>query len=357
MNLMQRSNSPFWWYDFTIEDQRYRGSTKRLIKEKAAAERFVSQLHQEKLNQNQFGFLPEITLTAALARTVARYSGRTLDLYDTYQRKMVGGALKKVHNTKVVNFFHFSPTMNLSQFKQKHIDDLIAGRKAEGHSANSIGSELRFLRLVINQNSKDYSGPKNKLDFSSEKGFVKSRYITDAEEVAILALLNNLSEAERPTKVDAIDLLGFLISTGLRVSEAMTLQWSDVNMTEATIEVYRSKTKIVSVVPMSPRVMEMMARRHNSPEPIGSIPGARRTLRVAIEAACNSNLRTNAQRGKATVHSLRDTFATRLLKRGMTLHELSKLLGHTTSAMSAKYAYLEQNDVVNKARLLMTAHS
>ena len=36
------------------------------------------------------------------------------------------------------------------------------------------------------------------------------------------------------------------------------------------------------------------------------------------------------KKGKATPHSLRDTFATRLVRRNMSLYKVSKLLGHAT---------------------------
>lgn len=54
-----------------------------------------------------------------------------------------------------------------------------------------------------------------------------------------------------------------------------------------------------------------------------------------------------------TAHTLRDTFASRLLQQGMSLHKLSKLLGHTTITQTAKYAQLENLDVVNEAREIM----
>lgn len=61
------------------------------------------------------------------------------------------------------------------------------------------------------------------------------------------------------------------------------------------------------------------------------------------------------RRGAATIRSLRDTFASRMIQRGMTLHELAKSLGHTTTAMTEKYAHLESGDVVDKARLILNA--
>ena len=76
-------------------------------------------------------------------------------------------------------------------------------------------------------------------------------------------------------------------------------------------------------------------------------------LRVVIHAVCNGNKRLVETRGKATIHSCRDTYATRLLKRGMTLESLAKLLGHSHVSMTLKYSHIEAEDVMNEARKLL----
>jgi site-specific recombinase XerD len=74
-----------------------------------------------------------------------------------------------------------------------------------------------------------------------------------------------------------------------------------------------------------------------------------RLLRKTISEVCNTDQRIVEQRGAATIHTLRDTYASRLVQQGLSLHELAKLLGHTTAAMSSKYGHLEGNDVADKA--------
>ena len=59
-------------------------------------------------------------------------------------------------------------------------------------------------------------------------------------------------------------------------------------------------------------------------------------LRAAIGKHCNGNPKVNAQRGKATIHSLRDTYASRMANKNMSLHKIAKLLGHTTPTMTRK---------------------
>ena len=48
-------------------------------------------------------------------------------------------------------------------------------------------------------------------------------------------------------------------------------------------------------------------------------------------------------------HSIRHTTATKLVKSGMSLFAVSKLLGHANIAMSQRYSHLEQQSVANQA--------
>jgi site-specific recombinase XerD len=50
-----------------------------------------------------------------------------------------------------------------------------------------------------------------------------------------------------------------------------------------------------------------------------------------------------------SVHRLRHTFATNMLKEGMTLNDVRLLLGHASIQTTQRYQHLESNDVSPKA--------
>jgi integrase len=192
----------------------------------------------------------------------------------------------------------------------------------------------------------------NDLAWPNIKGFTKTRYLSKAEENAVL---ERLQAGDRVTDAKAYDLCIILLDTGLRLMEAVELTWADIDLTNRTIEVFRPKTGIVSTVPISNRAHEILSRKTNQPAPFEKMEWAIKHLRKVISEECNQSKRVIDQRGKATVHTLRDTFASRLLQQGMSLHKLSKLLGHTTITQTTKYAQLENLDVVNEAREMMDA--
>ena len=80
-------------------------------------------------------------------------------------------------------------------------------------------------------------------------------------------------------------------------------------------------------------------------------------LRKAIEDCSTSTDRMLKEKGKPTIHSCRDTYATRMLALGVSLGEVSQLLGHASLQQTIKYARFERRATASKARELMDAHT
>ena len=96
---------------------------------------------------------------------------------------------------------------------------------------------------------------------------------------------------------------------------------------------------------------------HNHPTFFVEMTRAVRVLRETIGDVCNQDEREVEEFGAATIHSLRDTFATRRLAEGFTLYDVSKMLGHEKTTMTRKYAHLETADVVERVRQAMNRKS
>ena len=68
----------------------------------------------------------------------------------------------------------------------------------------------------------------------------------------------------------------------------------------------------------------------------------------------NDNKKLVKQKGKFTLHSLRDSYASNLVKSGkVELYDLQKILGHTTPQMTQKYAHLKPNEASKKAKAVL----
>jgi integrase len=249
------------------------------------------------------------------------------------------------------DYWGLKPDMPISELRTHHIAELRAERAEEGLKANSINIEIRYIQRVYNlcYDEWDYdvfAGVK----FKMLKGFEKSRYLSYEEEEQVLDILKEPSIAKKK----AANLMIFLLDTGVRLQEALNVTWQDIDFANKTIEVYRGKTSTLSAVPMSNRVEEMLLEQQEvHDEPFPSMDKAVKHLRSSINEICNTDKRIIEQRGSATIHSLRDTFASRLTQQGLSLHKISKLLGHSSTTMTRKYAHLESGATLEQARDLL----
>jgi integrase len=117
-----------------------------------------------------------------------------------------------------------------------------------------------------------------------------------------------------------------------------------------TIALYRSKVNNESTLQMTARVHKVLARRfenrrENQKFVFESQSGtARRYAPGAFVRACK---RCGIE--GITLHSLRHTFASRVVQAGLSLVEIQNLLGHASPVTSLRYAHLAPNQATSKA--------
>jgi integrase len=351
MNLYKKSGSPFWWMDFTVNGERFQKSTKRGHKDKAGATKVMSDLYQQKLNEVQFGAKSEMTLKEAMDRTVRSVEGKTSAIYAGCRDSLLG-----LGYYDDLGRWALDGSRSMSSLKQRDLTDHRTNRRGETTrrgdlmAANSINIEVRFLRRVYShcRDDLDVSVPP-KLKFVQLEPFEKTRYLSWPEEAEVLRRLEH-SPLGREAYHKAKDLYVLLVDTGISLMEGVHLRWQQCDLMKMQIEIRRIKTGVSCLTPISNRVWEILKRRHNQPSPFLEMTRAVRVLREVISEVCNTDEREVEERGAATIHSLRDTFATRQLALGMTLHEIAKIIGHTNTTMTRKYAHLETASVVDRAR-------
>lgn len=138
-------------------------------------------------------------------------------------------------------------------------------------------------------------------------------------------------------------LLCMIYSTGLRISEVLSLRPSDIDTDRMVVFVHAGKGKKDRITILSAFALELLTiyREEYNPKtwlfegPGGNAYSARSVNNI-IKAAC---LKAGIGK-KVSAHTLRHSFATHLLERGTDLRYIQALLGHESSKTTERYAHV-----------------
>jgi site-specific recombinase XerD len=133
-------------------------------------------------------------------------------------------------------------------------------------------------------------------------------------------------------------------AAGLRVSEVVALQRSDIDAERGVLRVRQGKGARDRTTLLSPRLLEALRAywRHERPEP-WLFPSRDRRGHLCAGAAKHRYAQAKQRAGiekPGGLHTLRHTFATRLLEAGVNLHTLQRLLGHKSLRSTTRYLHL-----------------
>jgi hypothetical protein len=81
--------------------------------------------------------------------------------------------------------------------------------------------------------------------------------------------------------------------------------------------------------------------------------GVRQALTTSRTRARGARTAGKDKGGKVTIHTLRHTFASRLVQAGVSLPKVSKLLGHSSITTTEIYAHLAPNEVSEEATAVL----
>jgi integrase/recombinase XerD len=158
------------------------------------------------------------------------------------------------------------------------------------------------------------------------------------------------SVLSRAANLKARTLLHLLYSAGFRVSEAVNLRVADVDSTRMLLRVQQGKGRKERFVMLSPVLLKLLREYWAAyrPEDWMFFPREDRSKHLSVRAvqlffarACKSA----RLKKKATVHSLRHSFATHLLDAGTPLRTIQLLLGHASIETTARYLHVSSQTI------------
>ncbi|HLW34905.1 MAG TPA: site-specific integrase, partial [Chthoniobacterales bacterium] len=135
------------------------------------------------------------------------------------------------------------------------------------------------------------------------------------------------------------DLIRFALNTGLRVGEIFSLCWSNVDLEKSILNVFAPKTQKIRGIPINAdarKVLEFWALGKRN-EVLFYNPDTGKAfvdLKAGFKLACKKAGITGV-----TWHTLRHTFASRLVDRGVDIVTVKELLGHSSITVTMRYTH------------------
>jgi site-specific recombinase XerD len=142
-------------------------------------------------------------------------------------------------------------------------------------------------------------------------------------------------------------LIGY--GAGLRVSEIVTLQWKDILFEEFKIHIKNAKGKKDRMVMLPFSVVQSLKiyrELFNCKQYVFEGQFAGEPLSTGtVQNVMREALKKSGLEKKATVHTLRHSFATHLLENGTDIRYIQKFLGHASIKTTTIYTHLTKTAV------------
>ena len=320
-SLYRRNGSSIWWVRFQHNGTRVQRSSGK--SRKADALRFLAKaVEEERLRQEQ-GFLK-----VRLGALCERYTELHLPVLKPRTRA------NYVTHLAVLKA-HFGEDRYVDELRKAHVAGFISELKKAGLKTPTIRRYLATLSSL--------------LSFAERSGWVLQNPILHLDKRAI-------PEAQPRTRFLSRDeyrrllaassphlrpLIEMAVETGMRLEELLSLKWEQVDLDRREVRLTVTKSSQPRVIPLSERAVAVL---------VAGTRGRRASPYVFINSATGERYR-RIQRPFRTVcrrvglqdlrfHDLRHTFASWAVQSGVDLYPLSRILGHSTLQMTARYTHL-----------------
>jgi len=172
------------------------------------------------------------------------------------------------------------------------------------------------------------------------KGEKKLPVVFSTEEVtALLSTIRNLKHR---------CILWLIYSAGLRISEAIFLQITDIDFDRMQIHIRKGKGKKDRYTILSQRTAKLLKEYLAEYKPVQWLfmgqKGGRYTVK-SIQMIFHGAMERAGIKKHATVHTLRHSFATHLLENGVDLRYIQELLGHTNPKTTEIYTHVSRTSL------------
>jgi integrase len=246
------------------------------------------------------------------------------------------------------------------RFFKKYFGDVsiteISARDISGYVEN------RITTASVYQARKDQINISAAFNWAIPQGYLLENPCRSVKKVRIpqkLPLFYSQEDFEKLLAVidneDIKDMAIFAVNTGMRQMELIKLQWNQINLVDKIVildnQHHVTKGKRVRTIPLNANAFQVLRNRAASSSRVFLYNGQPMSQDFISHKFAEYVDRADIN-NKLNFHSLRHTFASWLVQAGVSIYEVSKLLGHSDIKTTQIYAHLRGDDLRRAVDLL-----
>ena len=223
-----------------------------------------------------------------------------------------------------------------AQLDQVKVDMLKAG-KAPSSIKYAMAVVSQMWTLALRDDIVSTPCPTKKITLP-KKDNRRQRYLSKEEIDQLLAALRERSPLMHDMAVLAVDC-------GLRFGEIAALTWKDCDFVRGSLHIRDPKARVNRSAFMTMRVKRVLEARSSQKQGPHIFQGGderldpgRQQFKDVVDSLFNKDVED--KRYRVCFHTLRHTFASRLVEHGVDLYRVKELMGHSGLRMTERYSHL-----------------
>ena len=242
-------------------------------------------------------------------------------------------------------FFRSVGDKSFADLEMKDIEDYIFKAKKRGNSNSGIVSVIYAVKWAIKK-LQAQGFIKNKIDLDKIcKPKIKKQdvnYLTKEEiEKFVSVMKKELESGEAIRKIRTMTLYVFLLETGARINEALSIKIKDIDFESREVAIIgkgSTPRKLLFYDQSEFWIRKYLRKQKRKCDYLfATISGKAKWSYNDVCRSFQRYRRLSDISKKFTIHTFRHTFATQLLLNGVPLNQVSFLLGHANLETTMKY--------------------
>ena len=335
MFLSKRSNGKYYIFYNNGKGKRTCVSTKTKIKSEAL--KYLSNFRKNIENNSEEKIL-EMSVKDFFWEYL-KYSEGVHSKNTTLSIKSTVNALNEYFGNRYINQITINDLSQYIHYRLAKTSPYVARREmAYLSAAFNYGIARNYLAKNHIKEMKKIKLPEKQPLFFSKEEFAR-----------LLSVIEN---------IDFKDAVVFALYTGLRQMELITLEWNQIDFNNKLIVLnnrnHLTKSKKIRSIPLNDIAMDILTKRYLNKKgnviftyngnPMKQLFISHKFKKYVRKAEdINQNL---------SFHSLRHTFASWLVQKGVSLYIVSKLMGHSDTKTTQIYSHLRTEDLQSSINLL-----